>query len=386
MTRPWLALGATVALAATLVAGCGGGPAPTTPATPTIAPTATPAPTPSPTPDPVALAVKLFAAKDMRLHVDATGTADFAGTKLIQAGTMDVIGDSQLETYEMKVGGQVVQARDVTTIGAKVWERVDAGPWHDGAVSNGPAVDALADLTALTVVGQESLDGAAVIHVRPGPGVTLDTRRWGPSDASITGFTISLDLWIKPDGTLAKMERAEQWTQPSGSTTVTVKATITETCSPLAAATTVTAPADAWVAFTSRTQGYTISQPTGYQVQAGDTNDSFAYGDTVALSVGSSKLDAAMTLDELLQALTSTYSKQASATLLTSSDTSVDSQAAKVAIWKAKSGSGADVRLIDGLLVANGRAWEIYLVGSPATMDKDIAYLKDSLTTFEFVK
>ena len=386
MTKRWLALGASLALAATLVAGCGGGAAPTAPPTPTIAPTATPAPTPSPTPDPVALAVKNFAAKNLRMHVDAVGTADFGGTTVTQTGTLDVIGDSQLETYEMKLGTEVVQASDVITVGAKAWERVGTGPWHDSAVTNGPTVDALANLTSLTVVGQETLDGTAVIHVRPGPGVTLDPKRWGPSDTTITGFTISLDLWIKPDGTLAKLERAEEWTQPAGRTTIKVKATVTETCSPLPAATTVTAPADAWVAYTSTAQGYTISQPSGFKVETGDANDSFTYGGTIALSVGSSKLDAAMTLEELQAALTSTYAKQVSASLLSSSDTTIGGQPARIAIYKAKSGSGADIRLVDGLLVANGRAWEIYLVGAPETVDKDVAYLKDSLTTFEFVK
>jgi hypothetical protein len=373
-----------VAIAALFLGGCAGG----APATPTVpsAPVVTPrpAPTPSPTPDPVALAVAQFAAKDMRAHVVLDGTADYGGTTVTSSGTMDMIAEREHETYETKVGGEVVETKEVISIGQDEWERINAGPWHDSDGTNDtPLVADLAGLISLTVVGMETVAGEQLIHVRPGPGVNVDQKGWGPSDPSVTDYTIALDLWIRPDGSLAKLTQDEQWKVPSGTTTTVVKTTADETFSPLAASATIAEPDDAWVANVSKAMGYTVSQPAGYQVKSGDGGDSFVVGDQVLLSVAASSIDAGMTLEEALIALTESYEKQAKAELLMAYDARVDGHAAKVAVFKAKDSAGNDLRLVDAVTVVGDRLWEIYRVGTPDTVTDDVDHVNKSLTTFE---
>jgi hypothetical protein len=63
-------------------------------------------------------------------------------------------------------------------------------------------VDDLAELTALTVVGEETIDGGGD-HVKPGPGVTLDQR--DGAERPGRGLELALDLWITADGDLVKI-------------------------------------------------------------------------------------------------------------------------------------------------------------------------------------
>lgn len=382
MAQRWRAMGIAAVLAAALVTGCGSGGTVTPPPTPP--PTAVPTPTPSPTPDPVALAIAGFAAKDLRCQYTNEGTATIGSVAVAQSGQGHVDGDNEDGTTESKVGGVVIEARETKAIGPKEWERVAGGPWHDKTPTNGPLVDALAGITSLTVVGQETLDGTPVTHVRPAPGVTLDPKRWGPTDDGITGLTITVDLWIHADGTLAKMVREAKWTQASGSTAVKVQATGTTVCRPLPAGFMgITAPSDPWVAYTSTAQGYTISQPAGFTMMAGDGGDAFVYGEDVAISVASDTTDVTA-LDAYLAALVKSYASQVKAKLLTTEDVTIDGHPAKLAVFQAADSSGADIRLVDAVAVREGKAWEIYVVGLPDTLQDDIRHLRDSLSTFEF--
>jgi hypothetical protein len=382
-----MAMRAHILLAATtfavLLAGCGGTATPT--AVPTPVPTAAPAPTPSPTPDPAALAVAAFAARDMRAHADLVGTVEAGGTTLDAAGTMDLIGDSEHETYETKVGTEVLEAKEVISVGGDEWERLGDGPWHPSDGTDTAMVTDLADLTELVVVGEETLDGEAVIHVRPGPGVTLDPRGWGPGDPAATGWTSeALDLWIKPDGTLVKLDMTEAWQQPSGDGTIPVAQHTVATFSPLAASVTIEAPADAWVAHTSSEQGYTISQPAGYEVVTDQGTDRFMYGDEVAVAVVSGEAGSASgSIDEVVQALAAGYAEQMGAELLLTAQPPAGHTDARIAVFKVMDEQGTDLRLVDAIMVEDGRLWEVYRIGTPDTAADDVLYVGNSLTTLE---
>jgi hypothetical protein len=373
---------------AVLLAGCGGtAPASTAAPTtaPTVAPTVAPTPTPSPTPAPAELATAAFAGRDLRARVLLEGTADFGGNALTSSGTMDVIGDAEHESYTTKVGDQVIEARDVISIGSDEWKRVDEGPWHDSDGTDDSAlVDDLAKLTALEVVGPETVEGESLIHVRPGPGVTLEQADWGPRDPSVTDYTIDLDLWIRPDGTLVRLIQDEAWTMPSGATTISVTATATETFTPLPASVTIEAPADAWVAHTSSAQGYTISQPAGYEVDSGDGGDAYVSGEEILLTVVTSQLQTELSLDDTILALAESYKQQADAELLMALDTRIDGKAAKIAVFRLKDSDGTELGLADAVVVIGTTVWEVYRVGLLDTVDADVDYLGQSLTTFDF--
>jgi len=373
---PRLSLVAAV-LAVVIVAGCSGtqGPAASASA-PAVTSTPTAEPTPTPTPDPLEAALGSFAKRDLKARIKVAGTIEFGDFTVSSEGTIDIDGADEHESYVTDYFSAFKQTSEIISIGHDEWKRVDEGPWFDSdATDDTPIVDDLAELTALDRVGDETLDRKPAIHVVPASSVTLAQKSWGPSEERVSDWTIEMDLWLSPDGSLLRIETHE--------TGVTEGKAFTQDSTydfgTLPASARFSAPEDSWSVYTSEKHGLKIAQPAGASLIADGDNDSFSFADGAGLSLTSYEKDASLKLKDYADALIAKGGEGGLELLDT-----VNTKAGTTPCILVSFSRPADAAALVDAICLGSQVYEFWILVPASDVQGARGYIQSSLTTVSF--
>jgi hypothetical protein len=246
-------------LAAWLVISCGAAqPTPTTLPTSTSTPTPLPTATPTPTPTPVASSVQeiLAAAVDTQkgvesFHFDINATVTVTGAGLESPVTMPITFVGDFQAPDRLQGSMTATAQGTTVeaamivIGKDVYIKdPSTGQWvatTAGAVPFSPQEFTnikLADLSGLTLVGEEILGGSPVYHLAGTAALPLS---FGAPVSEVQG-TFQTDYWIDKENSHMLQAAIDGTVPVSATVEATMAMSVTIRFSDYGVAVTIEAP------------------------------------------------------------------------------------------------------------------------------------------------
>lgn len=349
-SRPIATISFALALALALAA-CGsqnGSPSPVTVAvaspTPTPLPTASPteSPIPSPSPTPTVDAAKPFLAifTNPRFAANATitGTIEVGAVSYPVSGAYDIRGTDNRQSLTVAIPNASQVTESVTTAGITYVQK--GSLWYvkpaatTPATGNASLASAMRSILAVTDVGIETRKGQDLHHLQPPSTAVIPVSAFGASDPTGDG-KVTIDFYVRDDGTPVVMSLALTWTQVSGATRTPAAMALDFEFSNVGGSIVISAPKQVWKTFTSKRYGYSIAYPDDWEVTPSKKKDKvdlfFSAEDTGVAVVRYPT--RGITLNEIVSGYRSYLKKESKAKVVSNMAVTVDSVKARQLEW-----------------------------------------------------
>ncbi len=277
--RSRIPISAGLVLLCTLAAGCGASPSSPPAATAQVssAPSGVPSPTtrasarPSPSASATVDAVGPFLAtmgqggfsangaitgeiKDGALSAPVDGTLDWQGANRRQVVRVVLAGRPQV-TESLTVDGTAYEHR-----GGLWFVKPDSG-------SSGDLATGMRSFLDLVDTGLETRDGESLHHLTSRNAAGVPASVIGLTDAGTTG-KVTMDFYVRDDGTPVVISLHADWTDGSGATPVPASMSFDVRLTNVGGQVLIERPDQVWTPFASKKLGYSVAHPADWDVTA----------------------------------------------------------------------------------------------------------------------
>lgn len=376
---------ATLVLAASLVAACGG----TNPsAALTAAPTGTPIPPVLPTATPFDVGAAFLAiVRDPEFAAKMTldGTIKM-GLEVAMSGTIEGAGDSSRQSMTITFGSTETTQESVR-IGTRAWSRTAPGPWLETPAGSGSSSmnDWLGDLATLDDLGSVTKGGEPLHHLRPATGSKVPSDMLGLDPAQFSEADITIELYARADGTPALFEMSGSWVQKVNGQDITVELAIDIIVSNVGVPLTLSPPDDVWTRYKSEL-GYAAAHPADFAVDTNAGGDTYRSDGVDWFYVFPYADGKGMSAEGFRDAIIEGYEEDPGPPRDDPVAVSVDGNPAWRVAFEFEANDGSDIVLVDVLTVHGDFGWEISLVTTPALEATETDIFDAFLATFEFAE
>ena len=264
-------------LACAIAAGCGASPsspsastapgstAPSAAMSPTISPSARPSPSPSASVD----AVGPFLATMQRGRFSAngaiTGEIKVGAVTAPVSGTLDWEGPNGRQVIRVDVPGSS-QVTETRTVDGTTYEQ-RSGLWfaNPKSDSKGDLASGMRSFLDLVDSGLEIREGEALHHLRPRDAAGVPASVFGLKDAG-PGGKVTMDFYVRDDGTPVVISLHADWTDVSGGTDVPATMAFDIHLTNVGGRVVIERPDQVWTRFDSKKLGYSIAYPADWDV------------------------------------------------------------------------------------------------------------------------
>ena len=221
----------------------------------------------------------------------------------------------------------------------------------------------------VTDVGIETRQGQALHHLEPRDRASIPMSAIGATTSTGDGV-VTVDFYVKDDGTPVVMAIEASWTQVNGAATMAASMAVDYTFSNVGGRIAIAPPEEVWATFTSKRFGYSIAYPSDWEAHpsAGKTKpDELLGADSTGVYVNRYATKGA-TLNQVTAGYLAELKRTSKAKVTSNTATSVDGLRARRVEWSATF-DGTRVWEIDTLVVHGKQA---YYIGY-ATLEKPTA-------------
>ena len=289
------------------------------------------------------------------------------------SGTSAFRGPDNRQSISVAIPGAPQTSESITTGGVSyakskgVWLVKPAKP--AGAPAGGDLPSAMRSILDVTDVGIETRHGQALHHLEPRDRASIPMSAIGATTSTGDGV-VTVDFYVKDDGTPVVMAIEASWTQVNGAATMAASMAVDYTFSNVGGRIAIAPPEEVWATFTSKRFGYSIAYPSDWEAHpsAGKTKpDELLGADSTGVYVNRYATKGA-TLNQVTSGYLAELKRTSKAKVTSNTSTSVDGLRARRVEWSATF-DGTRVWEIDTLVVHGKQA---YYIGY-ATLEKPTA-------------